>query len=67
MPEVCLYFQVHQPLRLRRYSFFDIGRIHDYDDEAENRRILNRVAEKCYLPAGKLLLELIGQYGGAFR
>ena len=67
MPEVCLYFQVHQPLRLRRYTFFDIGRIHDYDDEAENRRILNRVAEKCYLPAGKLLLELIGQYGGAFR
>lgn len=67
MPSVCLYFQVHQPLRLRRYSFFDIGRLHDYEDEAENRRILDRVAEKCYLPAGKLLLELIGEYGGAFR
>ncbi len=67
MPSVCLYFQVHQPCRLRRYSFFDVGRLHDYEDHAENRRILDRVAEKCYLPAGELLLQLIGEYGGAFR
>ncbi len=67
MPSVCLYFQVHQPLRLRRYSFFDIGRLHDYEDEAENRRILDRVAEKCYLPAGALLLQRIEEYGGSFR
>ena len=56
MPSVCLYFQVHQPCRLRRYSFFDIGHLHDYEDETENRRILDRVAEKCYLPADALLL-----------
>jgi alpha-amylase len=67
MPSICLYFQVHQPCRLRRYSFFDVGQRHDYEDEAENRRILDRVAEKCYLPAGALLLELIREYGGAFR
>jgi len=67
MPSVCLYFQVHQPCRLRRYSFFDVGHLHDYEDEAENRRILDRVAEKCYLPAGALLLQLIEEYGGAFR
>ena len=67
MPSVCLYFQVHQPCRLRRYSFFDVGQTHDYEDEAENRRILDRVVEKCYLPAGALLLELIQEYGGAFR
>jgi len=67
MPSVCLYFQVHQPCRLRRYSFFDVGQVHDYEDETENRRILDRVAEKCYLPAGALLLQLIEQYGGAFR
>jgi alpha-amylase len=67
MPNVCLYFQIHQPRRLKRYSFFDIGRNHDYEDEDENRRILNRVAEKCYLPAGELLLSLIAEYGEAFR
>lgn len=67
MPSVCLYLQVHQPSRLRKYSFFDVGSLHDYEDETENRRILDRVSEKCYLPAGALLLRLIGEYGGAFR
>jgi alpha-amylase len=67
MPSVCIYFQVHQPCRLRRYSFFDVGQVHDYEDDVENRRILDRVAEKCYLPAGALLLRLIQEYGGAFR
>jgi len=67
MPSVCLYFQVHQPCRLRRYSFFDVGSLLDYEDETENRRILDRVAEKCYLPAGALLLRLIQEYDGAFR
>ena len=67
MPSVCLYFQVHQPRRLRRYSFFDVGHLHDYEDEAENRRILERIALKCYLPANALLLELIGEYRGKFR
>jgi alpha-amylase len=67
MPSICLYFQVHQPRRLRKYSFFDIGHLHDYEDETENRRILERVAAKCYLPANALLLSLIGKYGGRFR
>lgn len=67
MPSVCLYFQVHQPCRLRRYSVFEMGRVHDYADDRENRRILERVARKCYLPANALLLELIGRYGGDFR
>jgi alpha-amylase len=67
MPTVCLYFQAHQPRRLRRYSFFDVGHLHDYEDDAENRRLLERVALKCYLPANALLLNLIGEYGGEFR
>jgi len=67
MPNVCLYFQLHQPRRLRKYSFFDIGRVHDYEDDRENRRILERVSDKCYLPAARLLLALIKQYGDAFR
>jgi alpha-amylase len=67
MPSVCLYFQVHQPYRLRRYSYFDIGRDHRYADEEKNRSILDKVAEKCYLPANKCLQELIERYEGRFR
>ncbi|MEW6333348.1 MAG: glycoside hydrolase family 57 protein [Thermodesulfobacteriota bacterium] len=67
MPSVCLYFQVHQPRRLRRYSYFDVGRIHDYEDQTGNRRILDRVARKCYLPTNALLLKLIAEHGGKFR
>jgi alpha-amylase len=67
MTSVCLYFQVHQPCRLRRYSFFDVGHIHNYEDETENRRILDRVTQKCYLPANALLLKLIEEQQGKFR
>ena len=67
MPSVCLYFHVHQPRRLRRYSFFDVGQVHDYEDEGENRRILDRVARKCYLPANALLLRMIEEQQGKFR
>lgn len=67
MRTICFYFQVHQPYRLRRYRFFDIGEKHDYFDEHNNRFILRRVAEKSYLPMNALLLELIKQYGDAFK
>jgi alpha-amylase len=65
MPSVCLYFQVHQPYRLRRYSVFDTDR--SYFDEAKNAEILRRVAHRCYTPANRLLLELIRGYEGRFR
>ena len=68
MLPVCLYFQVHQPYRLRRdYSFFDIGADHRYDDEALNRDVVQRVAERCYLPANEIILNLIRKYDGRFR
>ncbi|OIP89064.1 MAG: alpha-amylase [Syntrophaceae bacterium CG2_30_49_12] len=67
MPSVCLYFQVHQPYRLRYYSFFDVGRYHTYEDSEKNRQILNKVAEKCYLPANAMMLDLIKKYQGKFR
>lgn len=65
MASVCFYFQVHQPMRLRRYNIFDTGT--DYFDDHRNAQICRKVAEKCYLPAGKLLLELIRKYEGKFR
>ena len=64
---ICLYFQVHQPNRLRLYRFFDIGKDSHYYDDFANRTILRRVAQKCYLPMNALLLELIEAHKGAFK
>ena len=56
---LCLYFQVHQPIRLRKYHFFDIGKNSDYYDDFANRTITRKVADRCYLPANRMMLELI--------
>ncbi len=67
MRAICFYFQVHQPFRLRRYRFFDIGNNHYYFDDFANRSIMRKVAEKCYLPTNQLMYELIQEYGTRFK
>lgn len=67
MPDICFYFQVHQPYRLRRYRVFDIGSGTGYFDEAGNRHILRRVADKCYLPATGMLQRAVEESAGRFR
>jgi alpha-amylase len=65
MASVCLYFQVHQPYRLRRYSVFDTDRF--YFDELKNAEMIRKVAARCYLPAAKMLLEMVRLHQGRFR
>lgn len=67
MRSICFYFQVHQPFRLKNYRFFQIGSDHSYFDDYQNRFIMRRVADKCYLPVNKLMLDLINEYGKAFK
>ena len=67
MKTVCLYFQVHQPLRLKTYRFFNMGKDHNYLDVSANRSIMQRVAAECYLPMNNLLLRLIKENEGAFK
>lgn len=67
MKSICFYFQVHQPFRYRRYRFFDIGNDHYYYDDYANESILRKVADRCYLPANKLMLELIKKHNGKFK
>lgn len=68
MIHVCFYFQVHQPFRLRKdYSFFCIGKDHNYEDAGLNRAIMRKVAEKCYLPTNAVMLDLIRRHEGRFR
>ncbi len=67
MKNICFYFQVHQPFRFRRYRFFDIGNDHYYYDDYTNEGVMNKVAQKSYLPTNKLLLKLLKQYEGKFK
>ena len=67
MKTVCLYFQVHQPWRLKVYRFFNIGKDHNYLDDFTNRAIMQKVARQCYLPMNALLLKLIKENKGAFK
>jgi alpha-amylase len=65
MASVCFYFEVHQPFRIRHYTVFDKNS--KYFDSSKNKEICRKVADKCYLPANRLLLKLIKQHEGRFR
>lgn len=65
MASVCMYFQVHQPFRLKRYSVFDTEA--SYFDEYKNAEICRKVANKCYLPANNVIKQLIDMHEGRFR
>ncbi len=54
---------LHQPWRIARYTFFDIGHHRNYFDDALNRRLFERIARKSYLPALKLMKELCEDAG----
>ncbi|MBU4283937.1 MAG: glycoside hydrolase family 57 protein [Nanoarchaeota archaeon] len=62
MVSICFYFQVHQPYRLRNYNVFEIGKNHSYTNKQKNLDILKKVAEKCYLPTNKLMLDLLNKH-----
>ena len=67
MDTICLYFEIHQPFQLRRYRFFDIGKDHYYYDDKKNEETIHHLAEKCYLPATQMFLDLIKESFGAFH
>ena len=67
MKAICFYFQIHQPFRLKRYRFFDIGNDHYYYDDFANDDIVSRIARNSYIPAAESLLRMIEESKGAFR
>lgn len=67
MKSICFYFQIHQPFRLKRYRFFDIGNDHYYYDNFANEDIITRIAYRSYIPAADTLLKMIRDSGGAFK
>lgn len=67
MPALCLYFQLHQPYRVKSYDFTSIGIDHDYFDEKMNEGVMDWMADHCYLPALKVLQSIADESGGKFR
>ncbi len=67
MTDICIYFQVHQPYRLRRLRPFETREGFDYWDHAKNQEILDRAATKCYLPTNAAIAEMVRKTDGAFR
>lgn len=67
MKSVCFYFKIHQPYRLKRYRFFDIGNDHYYYDDFADDEIITRVAQNSYMPMADTLLEMIKNSNGEFK
>lgn len=67
MRTICLYFEIHQIIHLKRYRFFDIGNDHYYYDDYANETGMNEVAERSYIPALNALIEMAKNSGGAFK
>lgn len=67
MKTICLYFEIHQIIHLKRYRCFDIGRDHYYYDDYENDRSITEIAEKSYIPALTTLIQMAKESGGAFK
>ncbi len=62
MTNICLYFQVHQPFRLGKYTLFDIGKHTRYFDEVKNKEIMHKIAQKCYLPTNSIIKKLLEKH-----
>lgn len=67
MKTICLYFEIHQIIHLKRYRFFDIGTDHYYYDDYENERSISDIAERSYMPALNTFLEMIRNNGNYFK
>ncbi len=67
MKTICLYFEIHQIIHLKRYRFFNIGTDHYYYDDYENERSINEVAERSYIPALKTLIDMAKSNGNYFK
>ena len=67
MKAICFYFQIHQPFRLKHYRFFDIGNDHYYYDDFADDDIITRIAQRSYLPANQMLLDMIRENGKKFK
>lgn len=67
MRAICLYLHMHQPIRYREYSIFDVSNDSnyfnsDYNSRQSNERIFRKVTEKSYRPMLDLIAKNIAKH-----
>ncbi|MDR1653299.1 MAG: glycoside hydrolase family 57 protein [Prevotellaceae bacterium] len=67
MKNICFYFEIHQPVELKRYRFFDIDFDHYYYDDFLTEERVRSLASQVYIPANEVFMEIIRNTGGKFR
>ena len=67
MKTICLYFEIHQIIHLKRYRFFDIGTDHYYFDDYANDTSISNIAANSYVPALNTLIKMAREGEGAFK
>jgi len=67
MRNICFYFQIHLPFRLKRYRFFEIGKDHYYYDDFQAEDRIRNAVEQSYLTANRTISEMIRSSNGKFR
>lgn len=67
MKTICFYFQIHQPFRLKRYRFTNIGKDHYYYDDFANEDIMQQMARNSYIPANRMIYDMIKSSEGKFK
>lgn len=67
MKAISFNFEIHQPMRLKRYRFFDIGNDHYYYDDFLNDDIITSLAQRSYLPAAETLLKMLSDKENPFK
>jgi alpha-amylase len=67
MKNICFYFQIHQPIRLKKYHFFQIGQDHYYYDDFQTEEKIRMLAEQAYLPANRTIADIIRSSNGKFK
>lgn len=67
MRNICFYFQIHLPFRLKRYRFFDIGKDHYYYDDFQTEDRIRSMVDQSYLNANRAIAEMIRSSNGKFR
>lgn len=67
MRNICFYFQIHLPFRLKRYRFFEIGKDHYYYDDFQTEDRIRNAVEQSFLTANRTIAEIIRSSNGKFR
>ena len=66
MKNICICLRIHQPLRLKRYRFFQMGSDHFYLDDNKNRSNTQQAVYNNYIPTVEMVERLCNKWNDEF-